>query len=151
MNKSKDSIKRPYPSPKDYYSDNDLLHKNCNIEACLSIPDMNMSFARYDKITVEYQNEDGVKKIENKSGYLSKLFQHELDHLNGITVANRIISTIHSKKGGIHFPAIENVSEENDIRSFVENREMVFKYLYEYMINNILCNHYINKPQCDKC
>ena len=25
-----------------------------------------MSFARYDRIVVEYQNEDGVKKIENK-------------------------------------------------------------------------------------
>jgi len=52
-------------------------------EGCLSIPYLSIAIARYDKIKVRYYNEKGKAQKKTLSGYLAKLFQHELDHLNG--------------------------------------------------------------------
>ena len=52
-------------------------------EGCLSIPDLSLNIDRYDKITVRYYNEDGAKKTMKISGFTSRLFQHEIEHLEG--------------------------------------------------------------------
>jgi peptide deformylase len=52
-------------------------------EGCLSIPDLSLNIDRYDKITVRYYNEDGKRKTMKLSGFISRLFQHEIEHLNG--------------------------------------------------------------------
>ena len=39
---------------------------------------------RYNKIKVRYYDINGKKKKKTLKGFLSRLFQHELDHLNGI-------------------------------------------------------------------
>ena len=53
-------------------------------EGCLSIPEIRLIAERYDKIKVRYYNINGIKKQKTLKGFLSRLFQHELDHLNGI-------------------------------------------------------------------
>ena len=52
-------------------------------EGCLSIPNLTLEIKRYNKIKVRYYNLDGkaIKKPLNK--FISRLYQHELDHLNG--------------------------------------------------------------------
>ena len=52
-------------------------------EGCLSIPNLTLEIERYDKIKVRYYNMEGkaIKKPLDK--FISRLFQHELDHLNG--------------------------------------------------------------------
>ena len=52
-------------------------------EGCLSIPNLTLQIERYDKIKVRYYNAEGraIKKPLNK--FISRLYQHELDHLNG--------------------------------------------------------------------
>ena len=52
-------------------------------EGCLSIPNLTLEIERYDKIKVRYYNLNGeaVKKPLDK--FISRLYQHELDHLNG--------------------------------------------------------------------
>ena len=52
-------------------------------EGCLSIPNLTLEIERYDKIKVRYYNTEGkaIKKPLDK--FISRLFQHELDHLNG--------------------------------------------------------------------
>ena len=52
-------------------------------EGCLSIPGLLVGRERYDKIKVRYYDINGKKNKMKLSGFLSKLFQHELDHLNG--------------------------------------------------------------------
>ena len=52
-------------------------------EGCLSIPDLSLNIDRYDKITVRYYDEDGKKQIMKISGFISRLFQHEIEHLDG--------------------------------------------------------------------
>ena len=58
-------------------------------EGCLSIPLLTLQVNRYDKIRIRYYNTDGEAVKKSLSGFLSKLFQHELDHLNGILMINR--------------------------------------------------------------
>lgn len=52
-------------------------------EGCLSIPDISLELERYDKIKVRYYNKEGKAIKKPLSGFISRLFQHELDHLNG--------------------------------------------------------------------
>ncbi len=59
--------------------------KQTNREGCLSIPNRreildNRAYA----ILIEYDTEYGDHKIEMVEGFTSVIFQHEIDHLNGI-------------------------------------------------------------------
>ena len=53
------------------------------IEGCLSIPSISLRIKRFDKIKVRYYNQDGKAIKKTLRGFMSKLFQHEVDHLNG--------------------------------------------------------------------
>jgi len=53
-------------------------------EGCLSIPEIRILAERFNKIKVRYFNKEGEKIKKPLSGFMSRLFQHELDHLNGI-------------------------------------------------------------------
>lgn len=59
-------------------------------EGCLSFPNERCEIIRPDKILVKYYNAYGVETIEWLDGLASRCFQHELDHLNGITMFDRI-------------------------------------------------------------
>ena len=62
------------------------------IEGCLSIPSISLRIQRFDKIKVRYYNQDGKAIKKSLKGFMSKLFQHELDHLNGkLMIQNDII------------------------------------------------------------
>ena len=52
-------------------------------EGCLSIPDISLDLERYDKIKVRYYTIEGRVVKKPLSGFISRLFQHELDHLKG--------------------------------------------------------------------
>jgi len=65
-------------------------------EGCLSIPEIRLIAERYDKIKVRYFNRDGKKVQKPLSGFMSRLFQHELDHLNGLLmVENSQIKSVY--------------------------------------------------------
>lgn len=52
-------------------------------EGCLSVPGVYGTVPRYEKITLEGQDQNG-KKIKIKAiGMLAHVFQHETDHLHG--------------------------------------------------------------------
>lgn len=53
-------------------------------EGCLSILKDYAEVERAKKIVVEYLDEMGKKKTIKTSGILARIFQHEIDHLNGI-------------------------------------------------------------------
>ena len=68
-------------------------------EGCLSIPEIRLITDRFDKIKVRYFNEDGKKIKKPLKGFMSRLFQHELDHLNGVLmVENSKIKSIYQMK-----------------------------------------------------
>lgn len=59
-------------------------------EGCLSYPFLALNVKRPHEIRVEYQMEDGTRIIRWMSGLLARCYQHELDHLDGITFHDRV-------------------------------------------------------------
>lgn len=58
-------------------------------EGCLSTRWLYGNIRRAEKITVEAYDRDGRKFSRNGSGLLAQVFQHEIDHLNGILFTDR--------------------------------------------------------------
>ena len=58
-------------------------------EGCLSFPDQFINVQRTDKIIVKYEDEEGKDHKITLSGFASRVFQHEFDHLNGIDFTQR--------------------------------------------------------------
>lgn len=58
-------------------------------EGCLSYPGLFVPVKRAAEIKVVYQNLDGDHVTETLSGMNARVFQHELDHLNGIVMLDR--------------------------------------------------------------
>lgn len=59
--------------------------KQSYTEGCLSIPNrMDKLNSRAYRILIEYDMMDGKHKTEAVDGFTSVIFQHEIDHLNGI-------------------------------------------------------------------
>ena len=53
-------------------------------------------------------DEEGEIIIEKLEGYISQIFQHETDHLDGKTVAERLLHTL-SQNSGTILPIIDNL------------------------------------------
>ena len=54
-------------------------------EGCLSVPGMRGDVERYRNITIEYNNLENFETVtETIEGFTAVIFQHEIDHLNGI-------------------------------------------------------------------
>lgn len=55
-----------------------------DVEGCLSVRGIYREVTRPEKVTIEYFDDLGKKKIRGASGLFARVIQHELDHLNGI-------------------------------------------------------------------
>jgi peptide deformylase len=53
-------------------------------EGCLSLKGVRGLVPRPKSITVQYYNVDGEMVVEKASGLWARIFQHEIDHLNGL-------------------------------------------------------------------
>lgn len=58
-------------------------------EGCLSFPGEQCTISRPDWIMVRYQEANGTEVEDTLVGLEARCFQHELDHLNGITMHDR--------------------------------------------------------------
>lgn len=59
-------------------------------EGCLSIPDVREDVFRHETITIEYFDENFVKKAETYSGLIARVIQHEYDHIEGILFTDHL-------------------------------------------------------------
>lgn len=59
-------------------------------EGCLSYPDLWLSIKRPKKILVEYQDSKSNTHTAELDGLISRVFQHEFDHLNGVCFVDRV-------------------------------------------------------------
>ncbi len=53
-------------------------------EGCLSIPEVRDDVTRPERVTVSFQNRDFETEKMTVSGWVSRVIQHEYDHLQGI-------------------------------------------------------------------
>ena len=61
-----------------------------DLEGCLSFVGVFVQVLRPKQITVKWQNIKGETLESNLDNMESKCFQHELDHLNGVTFDQRV-------------------------------------------------------------
>jgi peptide deformylase len=60
-------------------------------EGCLSVPDRREDVARSQEIVIEYTAVPGLKTIRDTiSGFSAVIFQHEVDHLDGVLYIDRV-------------------------------------------------------------
>ncbi|MBI2844532.1 MAG: peptide deformylase [Armatimonadetes bacterium] len=65
-------------------------------EGCLSIPGLHGDVERANTATVEGLDENGNKVKISGEGLLARVFQHEIDHLNGVLFIDRAdVATLH--------------------------------------------------------
>lgn len=59
-------------------------------EGCLSLPNFYAKIKRQENVLIEYQDELGGEQKMKASGLLARIIQHEMDHLNGILICDKI-------------------------------------------------------------
>lgn len=59
-------------------------------EGCLSIPGINESVPRHDKIEIEYLDENLEQHTDTFTGFTARVIQHEYDHIEGILFIDHI-------------------------------------------------------------
>ncbi|OGG49066.1 hypothetical protein A3G63_00500 [Candidatus Kaiserbacteria bacterium RIFCSPLOWO2_12_FULL_52_8] len=53
-------------------------------EGCLSVKNVYGTTKRHERVTIRARHEDGTKFTRGAGGILAQIFEHEVDHLNGI-------------------------------------------------------------------
>lgn len=61
-----------------------------DIEGCLSFPDLWLHVSRYKQIQVHYQDITGQVVETVLDGLIARVYQHELDHLDGVCFDTRV-------------------------------------------------------------
>jgi peptide deformylase len=59
-------------------------------EGCLSFPGLDAEVLRHKKITVSALDAEGREQIIEAEGYKARIIQHEIDHLDGILLVDRM-------------------------------------------------------------
>ena len=73
--------------------------KQTRAEGCLSIPDRRETLdCRAYAILIEYDRQDGTHGIEMVEDFTAIIFQHEIDHLNGIMYIDHLNSELEKDK-----------------------------------------------------
>jgi len=61
-----------------------------DFEGCLSVPDVYGKVPRYSKVRVKALDVDGNEVRFKADGFLARIIQHEIDHVNGIVFIDHI-------------------------------------------------------------
>ena len=61
-------------------------------EGCLSVPGIRGWVPRHHSVDVEYTDRSGQIQKQKLSGFVARIFQHELDHLDGLVFLDRLES-----------------------------------------------------------
>jgi peptide deformylase len=61
-------------------------------EGCLSVPGVRGLVPRYRWVQVEYLDRAGNLQTQHLTDFIARIFQHELDHLDGILFIDRVES-----------------------------------------------------------
>lgn len=83
-------------NPKIYWKT--FFKKEILEEGCLSVPDVFGLVKRSKKVWLKYQNLSGEKIKIMAEGLLARVFQHEIDHLNGILFIDKVKKIIKGKE-----------------------------------------------------
>ncbi|HVM15889.1 MAG TPA: peptide deformylase [Egibacteraceae bacterium] len=75
--------------------DPELLHTEgaeVRREGCMSVPDFTADVRRALRVVVRGTDADGRERVYESEGFEARAFQHELDHLDGLIILDRVAS-----------------------------------------------------------
>lgn len=93
-------------NPKIVYATEELTDSS---EVCLSLPFMVGDVKRHESITVEYLNYHGNVITKEETGFRARVFQHEIDHLDGVLYVDRLNSS--QTVRDIELPSLRNTKK----------------------------------------
>lgn len=85
-------------------------------EACLSFPGIHVKVSRPDAIRVKYLNERNETVEAELNGFPAKVFQHEIDHLNGLAIIDHA-SKVEKARFKDKLAALEALFKKNRSRA----------------------------------
>lgn len=85
-----------------------------NGEGCLSLPGINVPITRHPWARVRYFDLDGEEWEIESDGLLGRCLQHEIDHLNGITLFESCSSAIRMKALATYEKALASGAHPGD-------------------------------------
>ena len=94
------------PAPKRLYTlvNPEITRKSTEVEAgtegCLSVPGLQGEVERFISITVKGQNRHGQPVTLKLKDWTARIFQHEIDHLNGVLFTD-LASRIWKPEGAV--------------------------------------------------
>jgi len=60
------------------------------VEGCLSLPGLSAEVKRFKRLVVKVQDMEGRENLIHAEGLLARIFQHEIDHLDGLLFIDRL-------------------------------------------------------------
>ncbi|HWB71532.1 MAG TPA: peptide deformylase [Egibacteraceae bacterium] len=75
--------------------DPELLHAGDSLvrrEGCMSVPDLTADVRRALRVVVRGTGPDGRERVVDAEGFEARAVQHELDHLDGLLILDRVAS-----------------------------------------------------------
>ena len=64
--------------------------KKSGEEGCLSFPEISVKIERPEKVVIEAMNHEGAKVKIEADGLFARALQHEMDHLAGVVIIDKI-------------------------------------------------------------
>jgi len=61
-------------------------------EGCMSVPDLTANVGRAVRIVVSGMTPEGGPRVLETEGFEARAFQHEIDHLDGLLILDRVAS-----------------------------------------------------------
>lgn len=81
--------KRIFLNPRIVAREGELVHE----EGCLSLPDVCVPLRRADKVKIAAYTLDGEAVELEADDVLARAWQHEIDHLNGVLIVDKLSPT----------------------------------------------------------
>jgi peptide deformylase len=87
-------------------------------EGCLSVPGIHTKIRRYKKCKVTATDLDGNEFTEEAEGLYARALQHEYDHIEGMTIADRMGSAAKI----VHRRQLKKLAEEHKSKNAQEHK-----------------------------
>ncbi len=83
-----------HPGEERVYINPEILQSSSEqeigLEGCLSLPGISCEVRRAKKIKFKALDLNGSEKIEDFENFSARVIQHEIDHLNGVLIIDRV-------------------------------------------------------------
>ncbi|HSX47600.1 MAG TPA: peptide deformylase [Patescibacteria group bacterium] len=93
-----------------------------DFEGCLSVPNIYGKVSRFPKVKIKAQDENGQEFRVTADGFMARIFQHEIDHCQGIL----FIDHIKNKKEAFFYLTDEGKLEQLDYEKDIRNSRILW-------------------------